>query len=563
MVVRNEQLVCLEPLANPLSDAAVPLAIGVDDLALVRRRLAWLGPVVRRRRTVGEHRGATGDDAGVVRLVRLHHPLRRLGPQQRVVVNEKQDVRRRQLGTLVPLHRRTGPSSLLVNKRHASADDSLDGSPIRVEVATGIDDHDLRRRPTLLDRQLDAGLKILQPLVRRDCQGPGESACRNVGHGGYALHRLVAGEFRVAATSKATFSDPCPLATPGKCRCCWHMKGSLLVTGAAGFIGSNFVRMMVERGHTDLVALDSLTYAGNLANFGDLLDAGKLTFEKVDIRDADAMSTVFEKHDVDRVAHFAAESHVDRSILGSADFLTTNVVGTGVLLDLAKKHDVSRFLNVGTDEVYGTLPEDQPDVKFTEETPLQPNSPYSASKAGGDCLCRAYYETHKMPIVITRCSNNYGPYQFPEKLIPLFVTNLMEGKQVPLYGDGMNIRDWLHVSDHCDAIATVLEKGEPGEVYNVGGNNEQTNRAITEKLIELCGRSWDEAVTYVEDRKGHDRRYAIDASKIKQTLGWEPARRWDEAIAETVEWYKTNQDWWKSIKSGAYRDYYESQYANR
>jgi dTDP-glucose 4,6-dehydratase len=341
------------------------------------------------------------------------------------------------------------------------------------------------------------------------------------------------------------------------------MKGSLLVTGAAGFIGSNFVRMMVERGHTDLVALDSLTYAGNLANFGDLLDAGKLTFEKVDIRDADAMSTVFEKHDVDRVAHFAAESHVDRSILGSADFLTTNVVGTGVLLDLAKKHDVSRFLNVGTDEVYGTLPEDQPDVKFTEETPLQPNSPYSASKAGGDCLCRAYYETHKMPIVITRCSNNYGPYQFPEKLIPLFVTNLMEGKQVPLYGDGMNIRDWLHVSDHCDAIATVLEKGEPGEVYNVGGNNEQTNRAITEKLIELCGRSWDEAVTYVEDRKGHDRRYAIDASKIKQTLGWEPARRWDEAIAETVEWYKTNQDWWKSIKSGAYRDYYESQYANR
>ncbi len=339
--------------------------------------------------------------------------------------------------------------------------------------------------------------------------------------------------------------------------------GTLLVTGAAGFIGSNFVRMLAERGYDDVVALDSLTYAGNLANISDLIDGGKLTFEKADIRDADAMKQVFDRHKVKRVAHFAAESHVDRSILGSADFVTTNVVGTQVLLDLSKAAEVTRFLNVGTDEVYGTLPEDKPEVMFTEETPLQPNSPYSASKAGGDCLCRAYYETHKMPVLITRCSNNYGPFQFPEKLIPLFVTNLMEGKQVPLYGDGLNIRDWLHVSDHCDAILTVLEKGTPGEVYNVGGNNEQTNRAITEKLIELCGRSWDEAVTYVEDRKGHDRRYAIDPSKIKRELGWEPKRRWDEAIAETVEWYKTHTDWWQSIKSGAYRDYYEQQYAGR
>ncbi|MEM1013308.1 MAG: dTDP-glucose 4,6-dehydratase [Planctomycetota bacterium] len=340
-------------------------------------------------------------------------------------------------------------------------------------------------------------------------------------------------------------------------------KSPLLVTGAAGFIGSNFVRMAVERGVGPIVALDSLTYAGNLENLADLLEGDKIAFEKADIRDADAMTTVFEEHGIRRVAHFAAESHVDRSIMGSADFVTTNVVGTQVLLDLAKAAEVTRFLNVGTDEVYGTLPEDQPEVKFTEETPLQPNSPYSASKAGGDCLCRAYYETHKMPVLITRCSNNYGPYQFPEKLIPLFVTNLMEGKQVPLYGDGLNIRDWLHVSDHCDAILTVLEKGTPGEVYNVGGNNEQTNRAITEKLIDLCGRSWDEAVTYVEDRKGHDRRYAIDASKIKAELGWEPKRRWDEAIAETVDWYKSNRDWWQSIKSGAYRDYYEKQYANR
>ncbi|MEM7808352.1 MAG: dTDP-glucose 4,6-dehydratase [Planctomycetota bacterium] len=337
-------------------------------------------------------------------------------------------------------------------------------------------------------------------------------------------------------------------------------KGPLLVTGAAGFIGSNFVRMAVERGVGPIVALDSLTYAGNLENLADLLEGDKIAFEKADIRDVDALTAVFEEHGVRRVAHFAAESHVDRSIMGSADFVTTNVVGTQVLLDLAKAAEVTRFLNVGTDEVYGTLPEDQPEVKFTEETPLQPNSPYSASKAGGDCLCRAYYETHKMPVLITRCSNNYGPYQFPEKLIPLFVTNLMEGKQVPLYGDGLNIRDWLHVSDHCDAILTVLEKGTPGEVYNVGGNNEQTNRAITEKLIDLCGRSWDEAVTYVEDRKGHDRRYAIDASKIKAELGWEPKRRWDEAIAETVDWYKSNRDWWQSIKSGAYRDYYEKQY---
>ncbi len=341
------------------------------------------------------------------------------------------------------------------------------------------------------------------------------------------------------------------------------MSSSLLVTGAAGFIGSNFVRLLAERGYDDVVALDSLTYAGNLENIADLLEADKVKFEKADIRDADAMKAVFDKHDVKRVAHFAAESHVDRSIMGSADFVTTNVVGTQVLLDLAKAAEVERFLNVGTDEVYGTLPEDKPEVMFTEQTPLQPNSPYSASKAGGDCLCRAYYETHKMPVLITRCSNNYGPYQFPEKLIPLFVTNLIEGKQVPLYGDGLNIRDWLHVSDHCDAILTVLEKGTPGEVYNVGGNNEQTNRAITEKLIDLCGRSWDEAVTYVEDRKGHDRRYAIDATKIKNALGWEPKRRWDEAIQDTVDWYKNNREWWQRIKSGAYRDYYDKQYTER
>ncbi len=339
-----------------------------------------------------------------------------------------------------------------------------------------------------------------------------------------------------------------------------------LVTGAAGFIGSNFVRMLVARDHpARVVALDKLTYAGNIANIGDLLEAhpDRLVFEKADICDTERMSAVFDEHKVSHVINFAAESHVDRSILGSGPFVTTNVVGTQVLLDLAKAAGVERFLQVSTDEVYGTLPENEPDVKFTEETPLAPNSPYSASKAAADCLVRSYFETFGMPVLTTRCSNNYGPYQFPEKLIPLFVTNLMEGKQVPLYGDGMNVRDWLHVSDHCEAILAVLEKAQPGSVYNIGGNNEQTNRAITEKLISLMGRSWDEAVKYVKDRPGHDRRYAIDASKIKRDLGWEPRRRWDEAIAETVEWFKSNQSWWRSIKSGEYLKYYELQYAGR
>lgn len=345
------------------------------------------------------------------------------------------------------------------------------------------------------------------------------------------------------------------------------MMAVYLVTGAAGFIGSNFVRMLVERDHpARIVALDKLTYAGNLANLADLLaarPAERLVFEKADICDATQMGRIFDDHGVTHVINFAAESHVDRSILGSGPFVMTNVVGTQVLLDLAKAAGVERFLQVSTDEVYGTLPEDRPEVKFTEETPLQPNSPYSASKAAADCLVRSYFETFHMPVLTTRCSNNYGPYQFPEKLIPLFVTNLTEGKQVPLYGDGMNVRDWLHVSDHCEAILAVLERAQPGSVYNIGGNNEQTNRAITQKLIELTGRRWDEAVKYVKDRPGHDRRYAIDASTIKRDLGWEPQRRWDEAIAETVEWYKRNEEWWRAIKSGEYLKYYELQYAGR
>jgi dTDP-glucose 4,6-dehydratase len=341
---------------------------------------------------------------------------------------------------------------------------------------------------------------------------------------------------------------------------------TLLVTGAAGFIGSNFVRMLLNRGeHVKLIAFDKLTYAGNLANLSDLLKRhpDKLVFVRGDICDANAVESAWEQHKVTEVVHFAAESHVDRSILGSGPFVQTNAVGTQVLLDVAKARGVEKFLYVSTDEVYGTLPEDKPEIKFTEDTPLQPNSPYSASKAAGDCLVRSYFHTFHMPVLTTRCSNNYGPYHFPEKLIPLFVTNLMEGKKVPLYGDGMNIRDWLYVEDHCDAIWTVLNKGKMGEVYNVGGNNEITNRVITETLIREMGKKWDDCVTYVKDRPGHDRRYAIDASKIKNELGWSPKYRFEQAIKTTIQWYKDNESWWRAIKSGEYLKYYESQYGGR
>lgn len=339
---------------------------------------------------------------------------------------------------------------------------------------------------------------------------------------------------------------------------------NILVTGAAGFIGSNFVRMLIGRGEqAKLIALDKLTYAGNLANLQDLMKDPRLTFVRGDICDEQLIAKLFKEHAITHVVHFAAESHVDRSILSSGPFIQTNVVGTQVLLDAAKANSVERYLQVSTDEVYGTLPEDQPDVKFTEETPLAPNSPYSASKAAGDCLVRSYFHTFHMPVLITRCSNNYGPYHFPEKLIPLFVTNLMEGKKVPLYGDGLNVRDWLYVEDHCDAIWTVLRKGKPGEVYNIGGNNELTNRRITEVVLREMGKDWDARVQYVKDRPGHDRRYAIDAGKIKRELGWEPRHRFEEAIKTTIAWYKANEAWWRAIKSGEYLKYYQMQYAGR
>jgi dTDP-glucose 4,6-dehydratase len=335
---------------------------------------------------------------------------------------------------------------------------------------------------------------------------------------------------------------------------------TILVTGAAGFIGSNFVRLLAARRvPVKIIALDKLTYCGNLANLQGVLNE-HATFVRADICDPDAIAKVLDDHKITHIVNFAAETHVDRSILGSGPFVQANIVGTQVLLDAARARNIEKFLQVGTDEVYGTLPEDRPDLKFTEETPLQPNSPYSASKAAADCLVRAYFHTFNMPVLITRCSNNYGPYQFPEKVIPLFVTHLMEGKKVPLYGDGLNIRDWLHVEDHCEAILAVLTKGKPGEVYNVGGNNEITNRKITETILKEMGKNWDESVQYVKDRPGHDRRYAIDAGKIKRELGWEPKHRFDQSIKSTIQWYKDHQDWWRAIKSGEYLKYYEQQY---
>ncbi len=339
---------------------------------------------------------------------------------------------------------------------------------------------------------------------------------------------------------------------------------TLLVTGAAGFIGSNFVRMLIGRNEAvKIVALDKLTYAGNLANLQDLLEDPRLVFVRGDICDRDCLTSLWTEHGIREVINFAAESHVDRSILDSGPFIQTNVIGVQTLLDVARANGVDKFLQVSTDEVYGSLPEDRPEIRFTEETSVQPNSPYSASKTAGDCLVRAYFHTFHMPVLTTRCSNNYGPYHFPEKMIPLFVTNILEGKKVPLYGDGLNIRDWLYVEDHCDAIWTVLNKGQFGEVYNIGGNNEITNRRITETILMEMGADWDQSVQYVKDRPGHDRRYAIDAAKIQRELGWFPKRRFEEAIKSTIEWYRSHEPWWRAIKTGEYLKYYETQYAAR
>jgi len=333
----------------------------------------------------------------------------------------------------------------------------------------------------------------------------------------------------------------------------------VLVTGGAGFIGSNFIHWALEHWpDVHLVNLDALTYAGNPANLADIANQPRHTFVHGDITDPALLDRLMADG-FDAVVNLAAESHVDRSLMSSEPFVRTNVLGTQQLLDAARRHGVGRFLQVSTDEVYGSL---GPEGRFTEETPLQPNSPYSASKAAADLLCRAYFHSFGFPVMVSRCSNNYGPYQFPEKVIPLFVTNLFEGKKVPLYGDGLNVRDWIYVEDHCAAIGAIVERGRPGEVYNVGADCELTNLELTRRILRACGR--DEGfIEYVTDRPGHDRRYAIDSTKIRAELGWTPRHGFDEALKRTIDWYRRNTTWWRSIKSGEYRRYYQQQYGNR
>ncbi len=315
----------------------------------------------------------------------------------------------------------------------------------------------------------------------------------------------------------------------------------LFVTGGAGFIGSHFVRTAFAADPAaEVTVYDKLTYAGNLANLAPVADRRGYRFVQGDIVDSALLDQVLPGHDV--VVNFAAETHVDRSIAGAADFVVTNVLGTQTLLDACLRAGVPRVVHVSTDEVYGSIPVGA----FTETDLLEPNSPYSAAKAGGDLLARAYHVTHGLDVVVTRCSNNYGPYQFPEKVVPLFVTNLIDGHKVPLYGDGLNVRDWLHVDDHCRGIRLVLERGAPGEVYNIGGGVELTNKELTEKLLDACGVGW-EMVEYVEDRKGHDRRYAIDDRKLR-ALGYEPATEFEAGLAETVQWYRDHRDWWEPLK---------------
>ncbi len=346
---------------------------------------------------------------------------------------------------------------------------------------------------------------------------------------------------------------------------------NILVTGGAGFIGSNFVHWMRKNAPEHcIVNADALTYAGNLENLNDIPQGPTYRFIKADIRDRSAMEQIFAEHNITHVVNFAAESHVDRSIVDPEVFLTTNVIGTQVLLDTAKRfwkcapedkysreyRPAVKYLQVSTDEVYGALGREG---MFTERTPLSPNSPYSAAKASADFVCRAYYETFGLPINITRCSNNYGPYQFPEKLIPLMIHNCMEGKPLPVYGDGMQVRDWLHVTDHCSALYTVLTEGVYGEVYNIGGNNERANIDIVRHILKAFGRD-ESLIRHVKDRPGHDRRYAIDNTKITSMLGWKPEYTFERGLKETVEWYRAHTDWMEHVLTGEYTAYYERMY---
>lgn len=331
---------------------------------------------------------------------------------------------------------------------------------------------------------------------------------------------------------------------------------SILVTGAAGFIGSNFLRILLANTDEKIIAYDALTYAGNLENIANL-SKDQITFVHADICDKKVLIQTFEKFKVKKIIHFAAESHVDRSILSSEPFVQTNIVGTQRLLDASKKHGIERFIHISTDEVYGSL--GLTDPAFVETSPIEPNSPYSASKAGSDLLVRSYIETFNFPAIITRCSNNYGPYQFPEKLIPLMIHNAHNNLPLPVYGNGKNIRDWIHVDDHSRAILSVFNNGTLGEVYNIGGESELTNIDIVQKIVNYCGAN-PALIQFVKDRPGHDFRYAIDIQKIKSQLGWQPKETFDEGLVKTIQWYKENHEWLNRIISGAYKDYYKEQY---
>lgn len=341
------------------------------------------------------------------------------------------------------------------------------------------------------------------------------------------------------------------------------MSKTLIITGGAGFIGSNFIFHMLKA-HPDcrIICLDKLTYAGNLSTLAPVMDNPNFRFVKMDICDRNAVYGLFEEEHPDVVVNFAAESHVDRSIENPTIFLETNIIGTSVLMDACRKYGIERYHQVSTDEVYGDLPLDQPDLFFTEKTPLHTSSPYSSSKAGADLLVMAYHRTYGLPITISRCSNNYGPYQFPEKLIPLMINNALNDKPLPVYGDGKNVRDWLYVEDHCKAIDLILEQGRVGEVYNIGGHNEMANIDIVKLICKELGKP-ESLIHYVTDRKGHDRRYAIDPAKIHSELGWLPETKFADGIVKTIHWYLENEAWWKPIVSGEYLNYYERMYANK
>lgn len=338
---------------------------------------------------------------------------------------------------------------------------------------------------------------------------------------------------------------------------------NILITGGAGFIGANFIYwQLVHHPEDRLVCLDKLTYAGNLETLENALAQPNVRFVQGDICDSEAVERLFSEESFDLVVNFAAESHVDRCIEEPEIFLRTNILGTQVLMEACRRHKTGRFHQVSTDEVYGDLPLDRPDLFFTEETPLQTSSPYSASKASADLLALAYNRTFKLPVTISRCSNNYGPYHFPEKLIPLMITRALAEESLPVYGKGENIRDWLFVDDHCAAIDAICRRGKAGEVYNVGGHNERTNLDVVRTILRELGKS-ESLIRFVTDRPGHDRRYAIDPSKIRRDLGWEPQTTFDEGIRQTVRWYLDNRDWWARILSGAYRDYFENHYGAR